>query len=65
MTTRLYLVRHGATALSAEDRFAGATDVALSEEGRSQAEHLALQSGLRRSAPLPRGARETGAWSWT
>ena len=43
MTTRLYLVRHGATELSAEDRFAGATDVALSEEGRSQAEHLALR----------------------
>src|ERR1043165_2801820 len=29
MTTRLYLVRHGATELSAEDRFAGALDVAL------------------------------------
>ena len=43
MTTRLYLVRHGATTLSAEDRFAGATDVELSAEGRSQAEHLALR----------------------
>ncbi len=41
MTTRLYLIRHGATTLSAEDRFAGSTDVLLSEEGQHQAEHLA------------------------
>src|SRR4029077_10516536 len=34
--TRVYLVRHGATELSAEDRFAGETDVALSELGREQ-----------------------------
>ncbi len=34
------LVRHGATTLSAEDRFAGSTDVALSEEGRQQAMRL-------------------------
>lgn len=40
MTTRLFLVRHGATTLSAEDRFAGATDVELSEEGRQQADRL-------------------------
>ena len=39
-TTRLFLVRHGATTLSAEDRFAGATDVDLSAEGRSQAQQL-------------------------
>lgn len=39
--TRLFLVRHGATTLSAEDRFAGATDVDLSAEGRAQAESLA------------------------
>jgi broad specificity phosphatase PhoE len=39
-TTRLYLIRHGATLLSAEDRFAGAIDVDLSEEGRRQAESL-------------------------
>lgn len=37
MTTRLLLVRHGATVLSAEDRFAGSSDVELSEEGRQQA----------------------------
>ena len=40
MTTRIYLVRHGATVLSAEDAFAGETDVALSEEGREQARRL-------------------------
>ncbi len=40
MTTRVLLIRHGATVLSAEDRFAGSTDVLLSEEGRSQARAL-------------------------
>jgi broad specificity phosphatase PhoE len=40
LTTRLLLVRHGATTLSAEDRFAGSTDVALSDEGRHQAARL-------------------------
>jgi broad specificity phosphatase PhoE len=43
MTTRIYLIRHGATILSAEDRFAGATDVDLSDEGRAQARALALR----------------------
>ena len=40
MTTRLYLVRHGATPLTAEDRFSGAENVHLSEEGRAQAIQL-------------------------
>jgi broad specificity phosphatase PhoE len=40
MTTRVYLVRHGATELSAEDRFAGAVDVLLSDGGRDQARRL-------------------------
>jgi broad specificity phosphatase PhoE len=39
--TRVFMVRHGATVLSAEDRFAGATDVALSDEGREQTLRLA------------------------
>lgn len=39
-TTRLYLVRHGATQLTAEDRFAGAIGVDLSDEGRWQAARL-------------------------
>lgn len=34
--TRIYLIRHGATVLTAEDRFAGSTDVLLSDEGREQ-----------------------------
>jgi broad specificity phosphatase PhoE len=38
--TRLYLVRHGATQLTAEDRFSGAEGVELSEEGKSQAVRL-------------------------
>jgi probable phosphoglycerate mutase len=41
MSTRIFLVRHGATVLTAEDRFAGATDVQLSEEGREQVRRLA------------------------
>jgi probable phosphoglycerate mutase len=38
--TIVYLIRHGATVLSREDRFAGSTDVALSEEGELQAKKL-------------------------
>ena len=41
MPTRMFLVRHGATSLTTEDRFAGSTDVPLSEEGRRQAASLA------------------------
>jgi probable phosphoglycerate mutase len=40
-TTRIYMIRHGATQLSAEDRFAGAMDVELSDEGKFQAARLA------------------------
>ncbi len=43
MTTRVYLIRHGATTLSAEDRFAGATDIPLSDVGRAQVESLAAR----------------------
>jgi len=35
------MVRHGATVSSAEDRFAGASDVELSDEGREQTRRLA------------------------
>lgn len=48
MTTRVLLIRHGATTLSAEDRFAGATDVSLSQTGINQAVALA-----ERLAPGP------------
>lgn len=40
MTTRLYLVRHGTTPLTAEDRFSGAANVYLSDDGRLQVERL-------------------------
>src|SRR5512140_2911541 len=39
--TRVFMVRHGATQLSAEDRFAGAVNVELSQEGIFQAQRLA------------------------
>jgi broad specificity phosphatase PhoE len=41
VTTRIYLIRHGSTLLTTEDRFSGATDVALSDTGRAQAQRLA------------------------
>jgi len=41
VSTRLYLVRHGSTQLTAEDRFAGAVGVDLSDEGRWQVSRLA------------------------
>ncbi|MEA4906538.1 MAG: histidine phosphatase family protein [Chloroflexi bacterium] len=40
-TTRIFMVRHGATQLSAEDRFAGAVNAELSSEGIFQAQRLA------------------------
>jgi probable phosphoglycerate mutase len=43
MATRVFLVRHGATVLSAEDRFAGSVDAALSDDGRAQARALATR----------------------
>ncbi len=39
-TTRLFLVRHGATQLTAENRFSGAVGVDLSDEGRWQVAKL-------------------------
>jgi len=41
MSTRVYLVRHGATQLTAENRFSGAVGVDLSDEGRAQVRRLA------------------------
>ena len=43
-----YLIRHGATQLSSEDRFSGGTDVELSDTGRWQAQLLSE----RLAAPL-------------
>lgn len=42
-TTRVYLVRHGATQLTAEDRFSGSVGVDLSDEGRWQARQLGVR----------------------
>ncbi len=41
MPTRIYLVRHGATQLTEEDRFAGSSNVTLSAEGQRQVASLA------------------------
>lgn len=43
LNSRIFLIRHGATILSAEDRFAGATDAPLSDEGREQVKRLSLR----------------------
>jgi probable phosphoglycerate mutase len=43
MSTRLLLVRHGATSLTSENRFSGDTGVDLSEEGRDQVRQLAAR----------------------
>jgi probable phosphoglycerate mutase len=57
--TRLLLVRHGATSLSAEDRFSGAIGVELSDDGREQVRALgarlaALPIRAVYSSPLSR-----------
>ncbi len=51
-TTRIFLIRHGATVLTAEDRFAGATDVELSDEGREQARRLAQRLSAEKIAAV-------------
>lgn len=48
LVTRVFMVRHGATVLTAEDRFAGATDVELSDEGREQTRRLAERLGAEK-----------------
>ena len=63
--TRLYVVRHGSTRLSAEDRFAGSVDVELSDEGRAQAAALGVRLNGEHldavySSPMSR-TRETAA----
>jgi probable phosphoglycerate mutase len=50
--TKLYLIRHGATVLSKEDRFAGASDVALSDAGIAQAEALGRRLAGERIAAV-------------
>jgi broad specificity phosphatase PhoE len=57
--TRLFLVRHGATAATEEDRFSGSTGAELSAEGRWQAARLGERLSQQNiaavySSPLPR-----------
>jgi len=52
VNTRIFLIRHGATTLSAEDRFAGATDVPLSDEGREQVRRLGVRLGTEKIAAV-------------
>jgi len=52
VNTRIFLVRHGATILTAEDRFAGATDVPLSDEGREQARRLGARLSSEKLAAV-------------
>ncbi|TNY37049.1 histidine phosphatase family protein [Thermomonospora catenispora] len=65
MSTTLFLVRHGETVWHAENRYAGVSDVALTERGRRQAARLArwaCRTGLDAvwASPLSR-ARATAA----
>ncbi len=46
MPTCLLLVRHGGTIWSSDERFAGSTDVELSDEGRAQARALGRRLAL-------------------
>ena len=43
MITRMFLIRHGSTTLTAEDRFAGSTDVPLGPDGFGQVERLSVR----------------------
>ncbi len=50
--TRIFLIRHGATTLTAEDRFAGATNVPLSDEGRAQVQRLSERLSREKIAAI-------------
>jgi broad specificity phosphatase PhoE len=52
MATRVYLIRHGSTTLTAEDRFAGSTNVDLSDEGRAQARALGVRLASEKIAAV-------------
>jgi broad specificity phosphatase PhoE len=41
--TRIFLIRHGATTMTAEDKFSGSENVHISADGRQQAERLAVR----------------------
>jgi probable phosphoglycerate mutase len=48
----MLLIRHGATTVSAEDRFAGSSEVELSDEGRRQAARLGERLASERVAAV-------------
>jgi probable phosphoglycerate mutase len=52
MPTRLFLVRHGATQLTSENRFSGAVGVDLSDEGRTQVRYLAARLAEEKIAAI-------------
>ena len=59
MFTRLFLIRHGATTATQEDRFSGSSGAELSEEGRWQVERLGERLSRQRvsavyTSPLSR-----------
>ena len=54
--SRIVLVRHGETVWHAENRYAGRTDIALTQKGIAQAERLALWAN---------SAKLTSVWSST
>jgi broad specificity phosphatase PhoE len=63
--TRLFLVRHGATSRTAEDRFSGDAGVDLSDEGRAQVHALAQRLSICRidaayASPLSRTLETAG-----
>src|SRR6266540_6814162 len=61
MPTRIYLVRHGATQLTAENRFSGAVGVELSDDGLREISHGRWE-GLTRQEVEERFAEEYAAW---
>ena len=52
MITRMFLVRHGSTTLTADDRFAGSTDVPLGPDGFDQAERLGVRLASEKIAAV-------------
>ncbi|NGN63972.1 histidine phosphatase family protein [Streptomyces sp. A7024] len=69
MTLTVYLVRHGESVWHAENRYAGVTDIDLTDNGRAQARNLAAWAGQAElaavwSSPMLR-CRETAGESAT
>lgn len=48
MSTTLLLARHGQTIWHAENRYAGVSDIGLTDEGRAQAEALGRWAAVHR-----------------